>query len=80
MMTTTTTQAPDWLPVYATNGEIKCYRPNYDKPGVAECVARDVEAAYVEAHPATSSIGLHLQAARTTRFEARMAREFGGAQ
>ncbi len=70
------TEQPDNLPVYDASGHLICWRPNFDKPGVAERVARECFAAELDANPPRSSLGLRLQYARMARFEREMAERY----
>lgn len=62
-------EMPDTIWIYDTNGKRLYGRPNYDKPGVFERVARDAFEAECAANPPRSSLGSLLRMQEINRFE-----------
>ena len=62
----------DYVPVYDQDGQLICWRPDYDKLGVAEKVEREAFEAECNARPATGSVSVLIRLGEIDRFEERL--------
>ena len=60
---------PDVIWTYDANGNRRCGRPNFAKPGVAEQVQREAFENECAARPPTSNIGMIMRMQKIAEFE-----------